>query len=358
MFISRVVVSLCIATAPAFAVAQNTAVQYQLGTANQTWLQQDGGVGNLSLQFQHGPSNLSQTTQTGDYNQAHVRQRSSFSEAQVTQNGNYNQTRIYQGGTDWPMKEGGSDWSAEVVQLGNANQVALQQDQGFGSRAYLHQEGDRNVHQVRQDGYPNRLEVSSAGDDNHVVVNQIDGFGISRVTQLGDAHQVSIEQWVFPNSGTVEIAQHGVANQASIRQKALWRPVGTLVLEQVGSSNLMAIYHGEGAYKFRFIQEGEGNRLDAVQSGPILSFEGHSTGNRNQVNVVQIYYDAELTISQIGDDNSIQTEQYDLHTKAAAINQIGDFNHAVLGQTAGFTSNQVATITQQGNGNRATALQQ
>ena len=119
-----------------------------------------------------------------------------------------------------------------------------------------------------------------------------------------------------------------------------------------------ALAVAQGAIQY---QRGDDNQAELQQLGGIGNISQQyqdGTGNRNQVNVVQIYYDAELTISQIGDDNSIQTEQYDLHTKAAAINQIGDFNHAVLGQTAGFTSNQVATITQQGNGNRATALQQ
>lgn len=357
MTISKLVVGLYIAACPVVALAQS-AIQYQRGDDNQAEQQQLGGIGSISQQYQDGTANLARTTQTGDYNHAQVRQRSSFSEAVVTQDGDYNQTRIYQGGTDWPMREGGSDWTAEVVQLGNANQVALLQDEGFGSGAYLRQEGNRNVHQIRQDGYPNRLEASSIGDDNRVVVNQVDGFGISRVAQLGNANQVSIEQQAFSNRGAIEVTQQGIANQASIKQNAIWRSVGTLVLEQVGTSNSMTVDHNNGAYAFRFTQKGVGNRLDAVQSGPILSFDGHSTGNRNQVNVVQIYYDADLTISQIGDDNSIETEQYDLHTKAAAINQIGDFNHAVLSQTAGFTSNQVATITQHGNGNRATAVQQ
>lgn len=357
MTISKLVVGLLITACPVITLAQST-IQYQRGDDNQAELEQLGGMGSVSQQYQDGAGNLSRTTQTGDYNNAQVRQRSSFSEAVIAQQGNYNQTRIYQGGTDWALKEGGSDWTAEVVQLGNANLVALQQDEGFGSSAYLHQEGDRNVHEVRQDGYPNRLEASSIGNDNRVAVNQIDGFGISRVTQRGDANQVTIEQQAFSNRGAIEVAQQGSANQASITQNAIWRSVGTLVLEQVGTSNSMTVDHNNGAYAFRFSQEGIGNRLDAVQSGPILSFEGHSTGNRNQVSVVQIYYDADLTISQIGDDNSIETEQYDLHSKTASIEQIGNFNHAVLSQTVGFTSNQVATITQQGNGNRATALQQ
>ena len=356
MTISKLVVGLYIAACPVVALAQS-AIQYQRGDDNQAELQQLGGIGSSSQQYQDGTGNLSRIAQTGDYNNAQVRQRSSFSEAVVTQDGSYNQTRIYQGGSDWNRDSaGGSRWRAEVVQLGSANQVTLQQDQGFGSGAYLHQEGNRNVHQIRQDGYPNRLEASSIGEDNRLVVDQIGGFGTSRVAQRGDANQVTIEQQAFSNNGAIEVTQQGFANQASITQSAVWRSVGTLELEQVGSSNSMTVDHNNGAYRFRFTQDGVGNRLDAVQSGPNF-FEGYSIGNRNQVDVVQIFYDADLRISQIGDDNSIETEQYAVYRQSASIDQLGDANQAILRQMDRFTSNQLATIIQQGNGNLATAVQ-
>jgi hypothetical protein len=358
MDISKFVAGLFITACPVFALAQS-AIQYQRGDDNQVQLQQLGGIGSSSQQYQDGTGNLSRIAQSGDYNNAQVRQRSSFSEAVVTQDGHYNQARIYQGGSGWDRDSaGGSGWRAEVVQLGNANQVTLQQDQGFGSGAYLHQEGNRNVHQLRQDGYPNRLEARSIGDDNRVVVDQIGGFGSSRVAQMGNANQVSIRQQAFSNHGAIEVTQQGFANQATITQNAVWRSVGTLELEQIGSSNSMTVDHSNGANRFRFTQDGVGNRLDAVQSGPVLGFGGYSIGNRNQVDVLQIYYDADLTISQIGDDNVIQTEQYGLHRKSASIDQLGNVNQAILSQTAGFTSNQLATIIQHGTGNQATALQQ
>lgn len=361
MAISKLVVGLFIAISPAAALAQS-AIQYQRGDDNQAELQQLSGIGSISQQYQDGTGNLSRTTQTADYNNAQVRQRSSFSEAQVTQDGHYNQLRIYQGSGEWTFgHDGGRDWTAEVVQLGNANQVALQQDQGFGSGAYLHQEGNRNVHQVRQTGYPNRLEASSLGDDNRVVANQLGGFGTSRVAQVGNANQVSIEQWVFPNGGTIEVAQRGTANQANITQDAVWRPVGALVLEQIGSSNSMTVGHGSGADNFHFTQEGVGNSLNARQYGPIITFEGHSIGNRNQVNVVQLIHFADLTISQVGDDNFIDAEQSDMDTQMeiASIEQIGNANHALLRQVIPGSSyaDQVVTIVQHGNGNLASVSQ-
>lgn len=361
MAISTFGIGLLIATSPALALAQD-AIQYQRGDDNQAELQQLAGIGSVSQQYQDGSDNLSQTTQTGDYNNAQVRQRSSFSEAQVTQDGHYNQLRIYQGSGDWRFGgNGGREWTAEVVQLGNANQVALQQEQGFGSGAYLHQEGNRNVHQVRQSGYPNRLEASSIGDDNRVVSNQPGGFGVSRVAQVGNANQLSIEQWVFPNNGTIEVAQQGFANQASITQNAIWRPVGTLVLAQVGSRNSMTVDHGSGADKFHFTQEGVGNSLYASQHGPVLNFEGHSIGNRNHVSVFQTFYFADLTISQIGDDNFIDAEQWDpdWQREIASIEQIGNANYALLRQVLPGDSyaDQIVTIIQHGSGNVASISQ-
>ena len=358
MAISKFGIGLLIAASPALALAQS-AIQYQQGDDNQAHLQQLGGIGSISQQYQDGTGNLSRTTQAGDYNHAQVRQRSSFSEAVVTQDGNYNQLRIYQGGSDWTRENvGGSGWRAEVVQLGNANQVAMQQDDGFGSGAYLHQEGNRNIHQVRQTGYPNRLEISSIGDDNRVTVNQIDGFGTSRVAQLGNANQVSIEQRVFPYNGHIEVTQRGSANQASINQRASRFVQDGVVLEQVGSDNVMSVMQSHGSNGFRFVQNGNDNQLDGWQAGPALFVDGLSMGDRNRVDIVQVMHLADLQINQLGDDNVIETVQYDWHAKAAEIDQIGNFNHAVLSQTVGLSSDQIATITQHGNGNRATALQQ
>lgn len=357
MAISKLVLGLFVCAWPVVALAQS-AIQYQRGDDNQVALRQSDGVGSVSQQYQQGTGNLARTTQAGDYNDAHVRQRASFSEAQVSQDGQYNQLRIYRGGSDWVVKEGGSAWIAEVIQLGNANQVVVTQDQGFGSGAYLRQEGDRNVHQIRQDGYPNRLEATSIGDDNRVTVNQIDGFGTSRVSQLGNANQVSIEQWVFPYKGIIEVAQSGHANQAFVIQRASRFIERGVVLYQAGDSNRMSVMQSHGANGFSFAQHGNENQLNGWQAGPALFVDGHTTGNRNRVDITQVMHHADLRIDQLGDDNSIETVQYDLHTKAAEIDQIGSFNHAVLSQTSGFTSNQLATIVQRGNGNLAGVRQQ
>ena len=358
---NKFTVAFCVAVCPALAVAQG-AIQYQRGDDNQAELQQLGGIGNISQQYQDGTGNLSQITQTGDYNNAHVRQRSSFSEAQVTQYGHYNQLRIYQGASNWPFEgRSGSDWTAEVVQLGNANQVALQQDQGYGSVAYLHQEGNRNVHQVRQTGYPNSLETRSIGDDNRVTVNQRDGFATSRVAQLGNANQVSIDQWLFPYDGTVEVVQQGIANRADVIQRGSRRSVGDVVLKQDGSNNLMAVQQRDGHDRFQFTQAGSDNELDAWQAGVLLKVSGSSIGDGNRVAILQLYHFADLRVTQIGDDNLIDVSQNDLgwYQESASIEQIGNANQAMLSQaTADFIdTSQVATIVQHGDGNVASVSQ-
>ena len=346
------IAAILLGSLPGLALAQavtSQAITTQNGSDNEAILEQRGGW-NLSNQLQQGEGHFSRVEQDGGRNSAQTSQLSLDNHVEVLQSGSANQVTVVQ------VSDSFYGHSASIVQLGAANVAELEQKEGNGSQATIHQQGSGNTHRVEQLYYANRVDSRSSGTDNLTEITQ-NGAASATTQQFGSNNRITIEQNVYPYGGGINVYQDGTSNEARVSQYGGRYDTGDVALRQVGSANDAQVVQWGGFSNLTFTQDGVGNELTARQSTRSGTIRGSSVGNDNRVNIDQSFDGPVLDITQNGWANEIDAVQH-VGYGTASISQIGDRNIAVLNQVPGYPLESTsAAIIQNGVGNSASITQ-
>ena len=226
------------------------------------------------------------------------------------------------------------DYNAEIMQLGNNDTAAIDQDgdhhafigQGIeitlpgepvgaseNSEAFVDQMGDNNMAVVGQRGMNNFSNIEQWREDNYAGVGQDGDDMIANIHQKATDSFVRVSQ--FGGAGSeADITQYGDLNRIRTRQQ--------------GNDHFVDVYQGWGTY-FNYAtveQKGDGHDAYVTQGG------GERLANRNGVLIDQDGEDNYASATQFGTLNAAVIEQDAIGLSAVTF-QDGDNNDANINQS-------------------------
>ncbi|GGK06516.1 hypothetical protein [Pseudomonas matsuisoli] len=242
------------------------------------------------------------TEQNGNDNSAQIDQQGGpYVSANVVQTGDINKVAIQQVGYNLIV---------EATQLGNANTLNTNQE-GFGLWVHSYQEGERNVQNIAQRTMDwAEATINQIGTDNTATVNQLDtDYNNATLNQLGHANALTLEQAVFLNS--LQANQDGTGNQATVGQYGN----ASGQVDQYGQFNTVVSSQSTyGRLSGSISQTGESNRADVIQTDP--SYYGGSTaslmqnGSSNIADLTLYTTNGSFDFTQTGNGNELMVYQY------------------------------------------------
>ena len=250
-------------------------------------------------------------------------------------------------------QSGGSPNQLYVQQVGDDNNIGTSEDPFTQTTATgsniagdednpITQKGNNNSLMGSQTAYEgNTLYSSQEGDENSIELSQTSSYGsnyadIKQITEVASNNSLTASQKA-EGSNELYSYQKGDGNSIELTQEGKIAPsAGSNYadLTQIGNGNTMNIkqYSDDSNYAEAY-QEGDGNSLTALQEaeGP-NGLYSYQEGDGNSINLTQgqqtenSYVSNYANLEQIGDENTMNIEQYSDGSNYAEAYQEGDGN--------------------------------
>lgn len=276
-------------TDPTNASDGNRATTLQNGTGNASTIQQG---------FDGSPYSVdgdATVEQIGTMNQSSVQQASGFyNEVTVYQDGSDNQSTVTQGGTSnaTPLHFSGE---AGVSQVGDRNvSTLLQQPQGNHAaivQGRLNFRSDDNRADVAQNGVNQRVELLQYGTFNETVITQNGQGNTVFARSSGDRNMTSFDQDgrnyashdIFGDDNTFDVVQNGQNNRATVNT-TVHSDRNDIDFRQLGDGNTI---------------QGGTNRMIDGSDNTVLVLQGQTSGLGGHT----------ATVSVLGNNNTSSITQ-------------------------------------------------
>jgi len=332
------------------------------GSPNQLYVQQVGDDNNIGT----SEDPFTQTTATGS-------NIAGDEDNPITQKGNNNSLMgsqtAYEGNTLYSSQEGdensielsqtssyGSNYAdiKQITEVASNNSLTASQKAEGSNELYSYQKGDGNSIELTQEG-----KIAPSAGSNY-----------ADLTQIGNGNTMNIKQY-SDDSNYAEAYQEGDGNSLTALQEAEG-PNG-LYSYQEGDGNSINLTQGqqtENSYVSNYAnleQIGDENTMNIEQYSDGSNYAGGwwgyliQWGNKNSLTALQIGTDYNWLYSfQVGNENSIELTQKGQNGDCASSNyadlgQIGDENTMNIEQYSDGSN--YAEAYQEGDGNSLTALQ-
>ncbi len=223
---------------------------------------------------------------------------------------------------------------SEITQVGNGNDAEVSQT-GVVGRAFGTQNGSGNVLRQNQTGFGGRVDTTQIGSGN-VALSTQHNAAQGRVTQHQNGAHNRAEA-MQTGGGVAPNGQAASANISQTQRDSYNRAIATQIDVSRGTSV------GPGTSTIMQTQDGHGNVASAAQTN-VYTGVGANTP-----------LGSEIKQEQYGNNNSVESVQFDGGYMNARVVQSGDWNRAFTNQ--GATTNLHATINQSGNNNYARTTQ-
>lgn len=185
-------------------------------------------------------------------------------------------TLAYSGNNTIAIDQSGADLGVTVEQNGNATMAA----------ANIVQLGDSNeLSLLQQSCIDCSADLQQSGTRNHLSINQIDSTASTiAAIQQGDGNAIDIS--TTGNAIAIDLFQQGADNSVDM---AISANDSSIAVNQEGTSNTLTVSNIDSASTVRIDQIGNGNSIELINGRPV----GHSG-----ITVTQSSNGARLTISQ------------------------------------------------------------
>ncbi len=339
--------------------SNNEAEANQLGTDNQTTIDQESGYNDARVDqglTSASEGNRALVEQGFDGDQFFETRNYSF----LQQDGSDNSasTKQTNDNNDAWVDQDGDDNRALVEQHSTPNALELVFGDNRGNSSFVRQDGENNQARVNQDtdGSRNNADLRQYGRANLASQTQINPSSSDGDENSATIRQGIMDQWTFDaNWAEAHQVQEGSGNTASILQNDnAWGERTYAEQNQDGDDNTATINQqgwtgpSNGSVDFSYARQDQ----DGDSNSAYLSQDGSSGSLQNMAYQLQDGDDNFVTSSQYGNDNKLNTLQYG-DDNYAATSQIGSYNAALVVQHDG----QSYTLAQNGNGNQANIYQ-